>query len=173
MEEGTVTLVDVREPDEFGRGHIRGAWLMPLGLVTSRSVQADSGRDVVLCCRSGNRSEMAVEVLATGDHAEVLHLDGGINAWRDAGFELDGRGGGISIMRQVQIVVGTGVLVSTVLGILVSLWWLLVAGLLGAGLAFAGISGTCGLAMVLKRMPWNRPSRSRVMADSTQGACCA
>jgi hypothetical protein len=62
----------------------------------------------------------------------------------------------MSIMRQVQLVVGVGVLIGAALA-----WWVhpgfvIIPAFLGAGLAFAGATGTCGLAAVLSRMPWNR-----------------
>jgi hypothetical protein len=59
-------------------------------------------------------------------------------------------------MRQVQIAAGSMVVLGVVLGALVSPWLYLLAGFVGAGLVFAGITGTCGLARLLRVMPWNR-----------------
>jgi len=61
------------------------------------------------------------------------------------------------IMRQVQVVVGFMVLLSSALAALVSPWFLLLTGFFGAGLLFAGLTGTCGMAALLGRMPWNYP----------------
>lgn len=79
----------------------------------------------------------------------------------------------LSIMWQVQITVGQLVMVAVILGALVSPWFLILAGLyLGCGLFFAGMSGTCGLAAVLKLMPWNRRSNSS-QRGSTGARCCS
>jgi len=58
--------------------------------------------------------------------------------------------------RQVQVAVGSLVLLGTLLGYFVHPANLIIAGFFGAGLLFAGLSGFCGLAHVLARMPWNR-----------------
>jgi len=172
LEEGTAVLVDVREPEEFGAAHIPNARLMPLGLVDSTTVPTLADQAIVLYCRSGNRSEMAADVLIASGRDDVHHLDGGIRSWKAAGFALTGQGGGVSIMRQVQMVVGIGVLASVVLGLVMSAWFLAVAAFFGAGLAFAGLTGTCGLAMILKRMPWNQPRRSCRRTAPDARACC-
>jgi hypothetical protein len=62
----------------------------------------------------------------------------------------------VSIIRQVQLVVGTLVLGTSILAALVSPWFLLLTGFFGAGLVFAGATGTCGMASMLAAMPWNR-----------------
>ena len=59
-------------------------------------------------------------------------------------------------MRQVQIAAGGMVLLGVLFGAAVSPWFYLLSGFVGAGLVFAGVSGTCGLAALLRVMPWNR-----------------
>jgi len=59
-------------------------------------------------------------------------------------------------MRQVQIVVGSLSAVGAILALAVNTWFAILPLLLGCGLIFAGISGTCGMALLLARMPWNR-----------------
>ncbi|MBT7351225.1 MAG: rhodanese-like domain-containing protein [Phycisphaerae bacterium] len=174
VDEGSVVVVDVREPDEFGTERIAGARLVPLEQVYASSVPTESGRRTVLCCRSGNRSGMAAEKLIRDGATEVLHLEGGLKAWTAAGLPTVGRpsSSGLSIMRQVQITVGLLVMVAIAIGAFVSPWFLLLAGFCGAGLFFAGISGTCGLAVVLKMMPWNRCASVEQQA-STRAACCS
>jgi hypothetical protein len=56
----------------------------------------------------------------------------------------------------VQLIAGSMVLTGVVLGTLVNPWWLALSAFFGAGLTFAGATGTCGLAVVLLKMPWNR-----------------
>jgi hypothetical protein len=63
----------------------------------------------------------------------------------------------LPVDRQVQLIAGSMVLVGVALGTLVTPWFLALAAFFGAGLMFAGATGTCGLALLLLRMPWNRP----------------
>jgi hypothetical protein len=100
---------------------------------------------------------------------EIYNLEGGITAWVEAGLPvlspLGAGGCGISIFRQVQIIVGALVLLSVLAGFLISTSAFVLAGLFGAALMFAGLSGWCGLAMLLNQMPWNKatqPEQKRV-----------
>lgn len=60
-------------------------------------------------------------------------------------------------MRQVQITVGFFVLLASLLAVTVNPAWVYLCMFFGAGLLFAGLSGFCGLALILAKMPWNRP----------------
>ena len=59
-------------------------------------------------------------------------------------------------LHRAQITAGALVLLGTLLGALVSPWFLLLSGFVGAGLTFAGLTGTCGMAMLLARLPYNQ-----------------
>ncbi len=77
--------------------------------------------------------------------------------WKQAGYEIEvNKNAPISIMRQVQIVAGTLVFTGTILGAFVSPWFLILSGFVGAGLTFAGISGTCAMGMLLAKLPYNQ-----------------
>ena len=69
-------------------------------------------------------------------------------------------------MRQVQIAAGTLVLLGVILGYLINPAWYGLAGLVGAGLMFAGISGFCGMARLLFLAPWNRTAARLAQAQS-------
>jgi hypothetical protein len=62
------------------------------------------------------------------------------------------------------------VLTGVGLGLVVSPWFLALAAFFGAGLTFAGATGTCGLALVLMKLPWNA---TRALPGETGGAVCA
>src|SRR5690606_5318800 len=62
----------------------------------------------------------------------------------------------LELQRQVMIAAGSLVLLGVLLGYALSPWLFLLSGFVGAGLIFAGISGFCGMALLLQRMPWNR-----------------
>ncbi|MFN9060031.1 MAG: rhodanese-like domain-containing protein, partial [Pseudanabaena sp.] len=114
-------------------------------------------KQVVLYCRSGNRSHRAAEKLIDAGYAEVTHLKGGIKAWRSQGMPIKAnKNAPISIMRQVQITAGSLVFFGTILSATVSPWFMLLTGFVGAGLMFAGISNTCAMANLLSMLPYNQ-----------------
>jgi rhodanese-related sulfurtransferase len=150
-----VSVIDVREPMEYVSGHISGSLNVPL----SRITQADlpSG-PLVLVCQSGNRSAKALsQLLSQGHPHPVVDLVGGVPAWQQAGFSLRKlKGAPLPLMRQVQIAAGSLVLIGVILSQTVAPGWIWLSGFVGAGLAFAGISGFCGMARLLAVMPWNK-----------------
>ena len=90
---GDFHLLDVREDDEWTAGHIDGAQHIPLGELAARLDELPNERTIVAVCRSGGRSEAAVNGLRRlGFEAE--NLEGGVNAWDRAKLPLvDGSGG--------------------------------------------------------------------------------
>ena len=158
LDAGTAVLVDVREPTEHAGEHIPGARLCPLSSFDPVRVPQEAGKKLVLHCVMGQRSAQAGQKLLEAGRTEVYNLQGGIQAWKEAGYptERTTTQAPISLPRQVQIVAGSLVLLGTVLGAWVSPWFLVLSGFIGAGLAYAGLSGTCSMAMLLARCPWNQ-----------------
>ena len=155
---GGAILVDIREADEHAREHIPGARHHALTRI-DRESPARSGDDVLIFhCRSGARTKgNAPKLAAAAPACEAYILDGGLDAWKKAGLPVTlDRSQPIDIMRQVQIVAGSLVLIGVVLGALVSPGFYALSGFVGAGLLFAGASGFCGMARLLAVMPWNR-----------------
>lgn len=85
MAAGEIVLVDVRTPEEFDEGHIEGAVNMPLDSFDPAAVPKAQGKETVIYCRSGRRSEMAAQYLSETTGETAVHLDGGILAWEEAG----------------------------------------------------------------------------------------
>jgi rhodanese-related sulfurtransferase len=157
LDKGEAVLVDVREPAEHAGERIPGAHLVPLSTFDPARVPQEPGKKLVLHCVMGARSAQAGQKLLAAGVVEVWNLQGGIQAWKDAGYEtLRGARAPISLDRQVRIVAGSLVLLGTLLGVFVSPWFLLLSGFIGAGLTFSGITGTCGMAMLLARLPYNQ-----------------
>jgi rhodanese-related sulfurtransferase len=160
MEAGTAVLFDVREPDEHARERIEGATLNPLSRFDAARVSPSPGRSVILHCKSGKRSaeawRLAASTLPAG--AAVYSLKGGIEGWKAAGLPtvVNRRAPALSVMRQVQITIGVGVLAGCALAWFVHPGFIGVPAFFGAGLAFAGATGTCALATLIGKMPWNR-----------------
>ena len=157
MSEGKAVLIDVREPDEYIKEHVPEAHLVPLSGFNPQDFPKEHDKVAIFHCHSGGRTEAsAPQILKTG-FREVYQLEGGIQGWRAAGLHVNENAKApISIMRQVQITAGSLVVLGIVLAVLVNPWFMALSAVVGAGLAQSGITGTCGMANVLKHMPWNK-----------------
>lgn len=154
---GEAVIVDVREPDERAAEWIEETGFNPLSTFDPKPLLAGGTRKVVFHCRSGKRSLDALGRYQAAGGRQGFSLAGGIAAWKQANLPTrTGKAPPISLMRQVQIVIGACVVAGAALTHWVNPWFLVVPAFFGAGLLFAGLSGTCGLAAVLSRMPWNR-----------------
>lgn len=149
-------LIDIRSPSEFAFQHIKDAQSCPLDTLSTQSFSDDNV--LIFHCLSGMRTQQNAHLLAqyTQHCAEVYYLDGGLNAWKQANLPVIQRAGGMDIMRQVQLIAGSLVLLGVLLGAMVSPYFYGVSAFVGAGLMFAGLTGFCGMAKVLARMPWNQ-----------------
>ena len=157
LEIGEVLLIDVREPSEYEAEHIEGSYHIPLGEISLDKLPKSSG-SIVIHCKSGMRSSTACQKLLDLDPTlELYTLEGGITGWREAGFKvITSTDAMISIDRQVQITAGTLITLGAFLGLTVNTTFFALAGFIGLGLIFAGISGWCGMAKFLAKMPWNK-----------------
>lgn len=151
-------LVDIRDLDEHIRVRVDGAISLPLSEINASALIASAHTPgVIFHCRSGTRTASQSSALASCAPCNAYVLEGGMEAWAKAGLPLlvDKRQP-LPIMRQVQIAAGSLVLIGVLLGAVASPWFHALSGVVGAGLIFAGVSGFCGMARVLSRMPWNR-----------------
>lgn len=160
---GDAVLIDVREPDEFRAEHIAYANSLPLGNVEALFAQLKLPKDkkVIFHCLKGARGQQACMVIANHNAAgyAIYNIEGGITAWKEAGLPVitqNAQPEGVSLFRQVQMVIGMLVAVMVALGFMGLTFGFIVAGFLGAALAMAGITGWCGLSLLLARMPWNK-----------------
>lgn len=148
-------LVDIRSTDEHAREHIPGAVNVPLERLSDLTCD---GRTVVFHCKSGMRTAgNAVKLGAAVEGSKAYILAGGIDAWRQAGQPtIADKTQPLEIMRQVQITAGALVLTGVLLGIFVAPGFYGLAAFVGAGLIIAGVTGWCGMAHLLRALPWNR-----------------
>jgi rhodanese-related sulfurtransferase len=79
-------MLDVREPDEWEEFHMPGATLIPLGELESRLDEVPADREIVVVCRSGNRSAAGRDILKDAGISQVTSMAGGMRAWSDAGY---------------------------------------------------------------------------------------
>jgi rhodanese-related sulfurtransferase len=160
-EDGGFELIDVRTPMEYREVHAEPARSVPLDALSPAAIlsgrEAPHGTPVYLICRSGSRSRQAAEAFEREGFANAVSVDGGTLAWERAGLPVvRGARKAISLERQVRIAAGSLVVLGTALGAFVHPGFLGLAAFVGAGLVFAGITDTCGMGMMLARMPWNR-----------------
>jgi rhodanese-related sulfurtransferase len=165
-----IDLIDVRTPAEYRELHASIARLVPLDRLDPKVVMGerrDPNAPLYVICRSGNRGKKACEAFLAAGYANVVNVEGGTLALAEAGVPVVRGKKTISLERQVRIVAGFLVFVGSVLGGLVNPWFCVLSGFVGAGLMFAGITDTCGMAMVLAKMPWNQAG------GTESGATCA
>jgi rhodanese-related sulfurtransferase len=156
-----IDLIDVRTPVEFREVHVDFAKNEPLDRLDPQAIAArhkDSGGEpLYVICRSGSRAKQACDKLAAAG-LHVVNVEGGTQAWDVAGLPVVRGQKAMSLERQVRIAAGFLVLTGAVLALTVHPYFAALSAFVGAGLMFAGITDTCGMAMLLARMPWNQTS---------------
>jgi rhodanese-related sulfurtransferase len=161
-----VRLLDVRTAGEYESVHIPGAYNVPLDTLGEHSaeIRATVNEPVVLICQSGARARRAEEALKECSMRNLHVLEGGMNGWVSAGGEVNRGSERLSLERQVRIAAGALAATGALLALLVSPLWAILPAFVGSGLVFAGVTDTCGMAMVLSRLPYNRPASCDVEA---------
>jgi rhodanese-related sulfurtransferase len=164
-----IELLDVRTPLEYQEVHVEFARNVPLDQLDPVTVmQARNGtadQPLYVVCRSGARGQQACERFFKAGFPNVANVEGGTLACIEAGLPVVRGRKVMSLERQVRIAAGSLVLLGVVLGWLVHPALLGIAAFVGAGLVFSGITDTCGMGLLLAKMPWNR-------CDIPQDACC-
>jgi rhodanese-related sulfurtransferase len=148
--------IDVRSASEYATGHLPGAINIPLEQIELRVGDLAENEPIVLICQRGARAQMAASRLAPRGR-EIVVLEGGTQAWIDAGYpvvaSVEARW---SLERQVRLGAGILVVLGVTLAVLVNLRWIYLAGFIGLGLSFAGLTDICPMGLMLARLPWNR-----------------
>ena len=154
-------VIDVRTSAEFDLGHLENSENHPLDTLCVGEIRAKqrAGELIYLVSRSGKRARMAYDRLVAWGVEEICVVDGGWEAWLEAGFNTTAGKSTISLERQIRIAAGGLVVTGVVLSMFVSSGWIGLSAFIGLGLVFAGITDTCGLGMLLSTMPWNKRKR--------------
>jgi rhodanese-related sulfurtransferase len=158
IQEANTLVLDVRTPGEFETAHIDGAVNIPVDQLDPhlREIVHNAGGTMVLVCQSGGRAEQAANKLSKQGKDDLVLLEGGMNAWQQAGAPV--RRGEVqrwALERQVRLVAGSLVLAT----VAASAWlprtkW--VGAGVGGGLVFAAVSNTCMMGNLLSKLPYNR-----------------
>jgi hypothetical protein len=147
---------------------VPGAKLIPLDDLNPDSFQRQHGSEeipVYVLCQSGGRARKAIEKLERGGVQGCVLVEGGTQGWIDAGLPTErALSTVLPLMRQVQITVGLISAAGAALALTINPLFAIIPLVMGCGLLFAGLTGMCGLALLLAKMPWNRVQSC--------GSCC-
>lgn len=150
-----LNLIDVRTPAEFEAAHIAGSKNLPLGSSELKQLANNNSEQIVFICQGGVRAKTACGDFLQNTSTDAKILTGGIKAWEASQLPLLKGKASVSMERQVRITAGLFVFTGTLLGVFLNSAFLIIPGFVGAGLMYSGITDTCGMAMVLAKMPWN------------------
>jgi len=155
-----IRLLDVRTPGEYESVHIRGAYNVPLDRLGEHGaeIRTNVAEPVVLVCQSGQRARKAEEALKAAGMPNLHVLDGGVNGWVAAGNPVIRGAERLSLERQVRILAGSLAALGGLLALVINPLFAIVPAFIGSGLVFAGVTNTCGMAMALSHLPYNRPA---------------
>jgi len=167
---GPVELLDVRTAGEFESAHVPGARLVPLDELDAGAFLKQRGKadqPVYVLCQSGGRARKAIEKLQQAGFGGGVLVEGGTQAWIDAGLPVTrGAAGVISLERQVRIAASSLVLTGVLLAYCVHPGFIILSAFVGAGLVFAGVTNWCGMGLLLTKLPWNQKT------GCASGSCC-
>jgi rhodanese-related sulfurtransferase len=153
-------LIDVRTPAEFRAFHAEPAQNYPLDALNGQTLRDLAHRaarhTLYLICQKGGRGRTACEQLRAGGAENIANVEGGTLAWEAAGLPVVRGKNAVSLERQVRITAGSLVLTGVILAWLVHPAFIGLSAFIGAGLVFSGVTDTCGMGLVLAKMPWNR-----------------
>ena len=165
-----IELIDVRTSVEYSEVHVEFAKNIPLDRLDPKVVlQSRNGsttEPIYLICRSGGRAQQACEMFLAQGFSNVVNIEGGTMACVEAGLPVVRGKKAFSLERQVRIAAGCLVLLGAFLAWVVHPGFIGLSAFVGAGLVFAGLTDSCGMGMIIARMPWNRSS-------SSTPPCCA
>ena len=165
-----VELLDVRTQPEYDAEHVACARLLPLDQLDAAAYlreRGNSDRPIHVICQSGMRARKAIEQFQRAGFHHCVHVEGGTQGWIAAGLPVErGQSHVLPLIQQVQLVIGS----CTALGSALALWvnplfaWIPL--FMGCGLLMAGATGSCPLALLMAKLPWNRQTSCR------SGSCC-
>ncbi len=171
--DGAVELIDVRTPVEYREVHCDFARNVPLSDLDPRAVMqargGAAGAPLYVICQSGSRGRQACERFHAAGFPNVVNVEGGTSAWAECGLPVNRGKQAVSLERQVRMAAGSLVLLGAALGVFVNPYFLGLSAFVGAGLVFSGVTDTCGMGLLLARMPWNRLAPACGVTETTKG----
>lgn len=171
-------IVDVREEDEFLAEHVEGSINIPLSKLDKQGkgvFRHINHKPISIMCRSGKRAALANETIHrlnfVDSQDDVEIYQGGILEWKAQGQPVVTKKlNHLPILRQVHLIAGMMGLTFALLGYFVNTNYLFGAAFVGAGMTFAGATGTCLMAVLLAKMPWNATNEDLMQETCTAGS---
>ena len=151
-----VPLIDVRTPAEYGSVHAEGAVNHPMESLNVDRLPFGKEDEVQVICQSGGRSMKVCQKLEAAGYSNVVNVEGGTSAWQASGLPVVEGKKMMSLERQVRIAAGSLIVIGVAVGQFVHPGGFGLSAFVGAGLVFAGVTDTCGMGMLIAKMPWNR-----------------
>ena len=151
-----VVFIDVRTSAEFKSIHAEGSVNLPMQTLDLDEITFAKENEIHVICQSGGRSIKVCQKLETAGFTNVVNVEGGTSAWHEAGLPVVEGNKVMSIERQVRVATGSLVVIGALFGQFLHPAGFGLSAFIGAGLVFAGITDTCGMGMVIAKMPWNR-----------------
>lgn len=149
-------LIDVRSPAEFESIHIQGSHNIPLEEFKEHAKEISNiNKKIVLICRTGNRAKTALEQIQCKGCKEARILEGGITSCKENYKFIKGKQKW-DIERQVRFIAGLIVLLSVLLGYVISPYFYFLSGAIGLGLVIASLTNSCLMGMLLMKLPYNK-----------------
>lgn len=152
-----VDFINVCTQAEYQEKHIKGVRSVPLDTLQNHLSEFTGKRAVYVHCQGGSRGRKATQLLEElGVTADLVNLEGGLMAWSSANLPTESFTHRMPLMRQVMLTAGIIIVASITLTLTVDPAFIFIALFIGAGEMFSGITGWCGLSLLLERMPWNK-----------------
>ena len=152
----SIPLIDVRTPAEFGGVHAETAVNYPMESLDVKEISFSKEEEIHVICQSGGRSMKVCQKLEAVGFTKIVNVEGGTSAWHSAGLPVVEGKKVMSLERQVRIAAGSLVVIGAAVGQFVHPAGFGLSAFIGVGLVFAGVTDTCGMGMVIAKMPWNR-----------------
>jgi rhodanese-related sulfurtransferase len=156
-------VLDVRSAAEYRAGHIPDAQLMSIDSLSADALaqvfkRPSLGREETLyiTCHAGPRALQAAERLQQAGYKNVTLIEGGTQRWEQLGLPVERCGKALSLERQVQIAIGSLLVLKVFLGFSVHELFFALTAMIGVGLIVAGTTRWCGMARLIAHLPWNR-----------------
>lgn len=151
-----IQLVDVREPDEYSAVKVEHSLHLPLSRLSQSTSILSRRKDIYLLCRSGKRADTAAQRLEQLGFDRLHVVKGGLDAWVRSDLPVEGTGLHVwPLERQVRFTAGLLVLVGIILSYSINSNWIFLSCVVALGMVMSAMTGTCGMANVLRMMPWN------------------
>ena len=136
--------------------HANGAVNHPMESLDLEKIPFAKEHEIHVICQSGGRSMKVSQKLDAAGFTNIVNVEGGTSAWHTAGLPVSEGKKAMSLERQVRIAAGSLVVLGVAVGQFVHPGGFGLSAFIGAGLIFAGVTDTCGMGMIIAKMPWNR-----------------